>query len=230
MARHPRLDLPNVPQHIVQRGNNRGACFFDDRGRRRYLNLLEETARVAGVSVHAFVLMTNHVHLLATPHEAGAVSTLMQALGRRYVQWLNKSRGRTGTLFEGRFGSSLVQSERYLLSCYRYIELNPVRAGLVADPADYPWSSFRANALGQPRRLITMHPLFMQLGDTPAERHQRYRQFVAEGLPAHEHEAIRSHVRQGRVLGSRDFQAWVESATGRRAQPLRRGRPRKKWT
>src|SRR5690242_10953001 len=139
MARYPRLDLPDVPQHIVQRGNNRGACFFCDGHRRLYLDLLGEAAAATGVAIHAYVLMTNHVHLLATPRREGAVSALMQVVGRRYVQWINKSRGRTGTLFDGRFKANLVQSERYLLCCYRYIELNPVRAGLVVDPAEYAW-------------------------------------------------------------------------------------------
>lgn len=228
MARHPRLDLPDVPQHIVQRGNNRGACFFDDHHRRLYLDLVRDAARANGVSVHAYVLMTNHVHVLATPRAAGAVSALMQTVGRRYVQWINKLRGRTGTLFEGRFRSSLVQSERYLLSCYRYVELNPVRAGLVTNPVDYRWSSYRCNALGQPDGLIEPHPLFAELGETPAQRHQRYQAFVADGLAADDDGAIRSHVRQGRALGSADFQAWVESVTGRRAVITARGRPRKK--
>lgn len=228
MARHPRLDLPDVPQHIVQRGNNRGACFFDDGERRFYLDLMRDAARATGVAVHAYVLMTNHVHVLATPGAAGAVSALMQAVGRRYVQCINKLRARTGTLFEGRFKSSLVQSERYLLACYRYIELNPVRGGLVTDPADYRWSSYRCNALGHPDSLIAPHPLFAQLGETPAQRHHRYQALVAEGMTADENTAIRSHTGQGRALGSADFQAWVESLTGRRAVLVPRGRPRKK--
>lgn len=227
MARHPRLDLPEVPQHIVQRGNNRGTCFFDDGQRLFYLGVLGDAARAAGVAIHAYVLMSNHVHLLATPRRAGAVSAMMQTVGRRYVQWLNKVRSRTGTLFEGRFKSSLVQSERYLLSCYRYVELNPVRAGLVPDAADYRWSSYRCNALGRADTLVTPHPLFTELGATPEQQREHYRAFVAQGLGAHEYNAIRSHVKQGRALGSADFQAWVESATGRRAAVRPRGRPRK---
>lgn len=228
MARHPRLDLVDVPQHIVQRGNNRSACFYDDRQRLFYLDVMRTAASAARVSVHAYVLMGNHVHLLVTPHQPGAVSTLMQTLGRRYVQWINKLCNRTGTLFEGRFKSSLVQSKRYLLACYRYIELNPVRAGLARHAADYRWSSYRCNALGAPDGLITPHSVFADLGLTAEERRDRYQAFVAQGLPPDEYNAIRSHVRQGRALGSTAFQKWVESATGRRAKLMSRGRPRKK--
>lgn len=225
MARQPRIDLPGLPQHIVQRGNNRGACFFDDADRYRYLNLLRDSAGASGVAIHAYVLMTNHVHLLLTPNLAGAVSAVMQAVGRRYVQGINAVRNRTGTLFDGRFKASLVQTDRYLLCCYRYIELNPVRAGLAADPAGYRWSSYRGNALGEPDPLLTPHPSFVELGDTLPHRQQLYRAFVAEGISDHERDVIRSHVRQGRVLGSADFQEQVARRTGLRAHVASRGRP-----
>jgi putative transposase len=228
MARQPRLDLPNVPQHIVQRGNNRAPCFFAEGHRRLYLDLLRDAAPATEVSLHAYVLMTNHVHLLATSPRAGAISALMQAVGRRYVQWINKVRGRTGTLFDGRFKSSLVQSERYLLSCYRYIELNPVRAGLVAEPADYPWSSHHCNALGEPDGLITPHPVFVELGEDVTQRRARYCDLFAEALPVDECGAIRAHLQQNRALGTAEFQARVESITGRSARVTARGRPRKK--
>lgn len=227
MARYPRLDLPGIPQHIVQRGNNRAACFFDDAHRRMYLDLLREASRAAQVAIHAYVLMGNHVHILATPARVGGVSATMQVVGRRYVQYVNKARGRTGTLFDGRFKSGLVQSERYLLCCYRYIELNPVRAGLVDDPARYEWSSYRCNGLGEPDELITSHPAFDELGDSSSERQHCYRAFVAQGLPADEGAAIRTHARQGRALGSPAFQDWVEAAAGRNARLAPRGRPRK---
>jgi len=228
MARQPRLDLPGVPQHIVQRGNNRAACFFDDSHRRRYLALLGDAAAASEVAVHAYVLMTNHVHLLATPPRAGAISALMQAVGRRYVQWVNARRNRTGTLFDGRFKSGLVQSERHLLCTYRYIELNPVRAGLVANATDYRWSSYAANALGEPDRLIQPHPLFDELGATIEQRRRRYRAFVAEGVSDDEAEAIRSHVKQGRVFGTAAFQEQVARQTGLRVRVTRRGRPSNK--
>lgn len=228
MARKPRLDLAGVPQHIVQRGNNRAPCFFDNGDRRAYLDLLRESARAADVSVHAYALMTNHTHLLGTPREAGRISAMMQALGRRYVQWINKRRSRTGTLFDGRFKASLVDSERYLLCCYRYIELNPVRAGLAAGPVDYPWSSYRCNALGQADELLTPHATITALGETPDQRQSAYRAFVAEGVSAYEREAIRDHLMQGRALGSAEFQAQVEAVVGRPASLVARGRPRKK--
>lgn len=231
MARLPRLDLPEMPQHIVQRGNNRGPCFFEERHRHMYLAFLRDAAGAADVAVHAYVLMTNHVHLLITPRRSGGMSALMQALGRRYVQSLNKLCSRTGTLFEGRFRSSLVQSDRYLLCCYRYIELNPVRAGLAADPAGYRWSSYRCNALGRRDDLITLHPLFGALGSTPEECQDRYRALVAEGLSDADGDAVRSHLRQGRALGSPEFQALVETMAGRRRGIARKGRPpRKKRT
>jgi putative transposase len=210
MARFPRTDLVDVPQHIVQRGNNRGACFFEDGDRFYYLGLLAGAARELGVAVHAYVLMTNHVHLLATPRHRGGISELMQTVGRRYVPWINKRRDRSGGLYDGRFKPRLVHSERYLLCCYRYIELNPVRAGLVSDPADYPWSSFRCNALGEPDSLVALHPLFAELGETPEQRRERYRAFVAEGVSDQELAAIRAQLskRPGRPTkekGSDEF-------------------------
>jgi len=226
MARQRRLDLPGLPQHIVQRGNNRNACFFDDGDRNRYLDLLRDTAGAAGLAVHAYVLMTNHVHLLLTPNRVGAVSTVMQAVGRRYVQRVNALRRRTGTLFDGRFKASLVQTERYLLCCYRYIELNPVRAGLAADPSDYRWSSYRGNALGEPDALLTPHDGFAELGVTPGQRQRVYQAFVGEGITDDERDTIRSHVRQGRVLGDTAFQDLVERRTGLRTRLTPRGRPR----
>lgn len=228
MARPPRLDLPDVPQHIVQRGNNRGTCFFEDSHRLLYKALLREAAALADVSIHAYVLMDNHSHVLATPRRAGGVSAMIQALGRRYVPSINKDRQRSGTLFQGRFGANPVHSERYLLCCYRYIELNPVRAAMVASPEAYRWSSYRCNALGQPDDLVAPHPVFMALGDTVAQRQALYRAFVAEGVPGDERQAIRDHLRQGRALGSSDFQALVSTASGRPAKLVPRGRPRKK--
>jgi putative transposase len=229
MARLPRLDLPEVPQHIVQRGNNRAACFFADGHRGVYLDLLREASRTTAVAIHAYVLMTNHVHVLATPESAGAVSAMMQIVGRRYVQWINKVRNRTGTLFDGRFKSSLVQSERYLLACYRYIELNPVRAGLVANPAEHRWSSHGCNALGRADGLVTPHPVFVELGEAAADRQARYRSLVAEALPEDQCDAIRAHLKQNRALGTPEFQAWVESQTGRRAGLRAPGRPPRKY-
>ena len=208
MARPLRPEQSEVPQHIVQRGNNRGACFFDDLDRLHYLRLLGAAALTHDVAVHTYVLMTNHVHLLLTPRQRGGVSALMQTLGRSYVPWFNKRHNRTGGLYEGRHKTRLVHTERYLLCCYRYIELNPVRASLVADPAAYRWSSFRANALGESNDLITMHPVFADLGEASEQRQARYRDFVSHGISAAELKAIRTDLTRTRgrpKKGSDDF-------------------------
>src|SRR5574337_70831 len=157
MPRQRRLDLPGVPQHIIQRGNNRQPCFLREQDYRCYLSQLDEAAQAQGCRLHAYVLMTNHVHLLMTPEVVGAVARTMQCLGRRYVGYFNATYRRSGTLWEGRYKSCLVDSERYLLTCYRYIELNPVRAAMVETPGDYAWSSYRANAQGRQDRLVYPH-------------------------------------------------------------------------
>jgi len=158
MPRKRRFFLPDVPVHVVQRGNNRQAVFFDDDDYRTYLSWLGGAASANGCAIHAYALMTNHVHLLMTPSEADAVSATLQDLGRHFVPYINHCYQRTGTLWEGRFRASMVQEEDYLLTCYRYIELNPVRAAMVQRPEDYPWSSNRANAMGAADLLVTPHP------------------------------------------------------------------------
>lgn len=175
MARLPRLDLPGVPQHVVQRGNNRAACFADDEDYLGYRGGLADAATQCGCAIHAYVLMTDHVHLLVTGMERGAVSRMMQRLGRRYVASFNLRHGRTGTLWDGRFKTSLIDSQHYLLACHRFIELNPVRAGMVADPVTYRWSSFRCNALDAPDALVTPHPVYLQLGADRVRRLAAYR-------------------------------------------------------
>src|SRR6266545_4048494 len=157
MARLPRIDIPGVPQHVIVRGVNRQPCFCNESDYLGYLACLRDVAGERGVAVHAFVLMTNHVHLLATGSISRSISAMMQGIGRRYVRRVNQLYGRTGTLFEGRFRASLVQSERYLLTCMRYIELNPVRASMVGDPAAYRWSSFRGNARIEPMAWLRPH-------------------------------------------------------------------------
>lgn len=147
MARRPRLYIPGVAHHVIQRGNNREACFYEEADYTKYLSHLKEVAEQFSVAIHAFVLMTNHVHLLVTPNDERALGKMMQALGRRYVQYFNLKYFRTGTLWEGRYKSTLVESERYLLTVYRYIELNPVRAYMVSHASEYPWSSYRFNAV-----------------------------------------------------------------------------------
>ncbi|WP_372362188.1 transposase [Xanthomonas sp. NCPPB 1325] len=170
MARLPRIDLPGIPQHIVQRGNNRLPCFLDDGDRLRYLHLMHEALHATGCQLHAYVLMDNHVHLLVTPPAAGRIGQLMQRLGENYVALFDGRRGRTGTLWEGRYKACLVDSADYVLRCYRYIELNPVRARLTDNPAAYRWSSCPAN-LGQRRySALTPHPCWLALGSDPIQR------------------------------------------------------------
>ena len=170
MPRRSRIRLPGLPLHTVQRGVNRTACFLSDGDRMHYLDLLGRAAAGEGCSVHAYVLMSNHVHMLVSPSEPSSPSRMMKRLGEVYVAHFNKRHGRTGTLWEGRFKSSVVDSALYLLQCYRYIELNPVRAGMVTRPRDHPWSSYRANAEGAASILLTPHPEYIALAATVEER------------------------------------------------------------
>lgn len=178
MARLPRLYLPDVPQHIIQRGINRQDCFISDKDFAAYAYWLDESARQYQVAVHAWVFMTNHVHILVTPQSEQGVSRMMQATGRHYVRYFNHTYGRTGTLWEGRFKSCLVDAEDYLLACQRYIELNPVRAGMVAVPEGYTWSSYKANGFGKQMKLWTPHRVYLGLGATIRERAAAYRECV----------------------------------------------------
>lgn len=225
MARPPRLEIPGVPLHIVQRGVNRSACFFGDVDRRFYLKCLREAARRRGCVVHAYVLMTNHVHLLATPHERGAAGTMLQDVGRKYVRTMNSVHGRTGTLWEGRFKSSPVDSEAYLLNCHRYIELNPVRAGLVADPGEYAWSSYGYYACGRPDDLVTPHDLYESLGHTAGERRKVYGDLVRVPLEDRTIVGIREALNSCRAFGSERFLLDLQEQLGRSAAPPARGRP-----
>lgn len=225
VARLPRLDIPGVPQHIVQRGNDRLPCFAADDDYVRYCQELREAAFRHGCAVHAYVLMTNHVHLLVTPQAPGAASRMMQMLGRRYVGCFNARYGRSGTLWEGRFKSCLVDTDAYLLRCYRYIELNPVRARMVAAPGDYRWSSYRHNAYGVADPLVTPHAGFVALGTETQSRQSAYAALVAEIIPMDEIAEIRNYLDQGRAWGSGQFQAHVEALLGRAVRLQGRGRP-----
>lgn len=227
MARLPRPDLAGVPQHVVQRGNNRLPCFLDDEDRQRYLQCLREGLLRYGCVLHAYVLMTNHVHLLVTPHEVGAVSRLMQTFGRNYAGLFNGRHGRTGTLWEGRYKSCLVDSEQYVLTCYRYIELNPVRAKMVDDPAAYLWSSYRANGLGQPDTLITPQATYLALDRDDVRRHAVYRELVQQALPEETLAEVRVYLQQQRALGTDRFRKHVQSKLQRFAGVRPAHRPRK---
>jgi putative transposase len=225
MARLPRPDLAGIPQHIVQRGNNRLPCFLDDEDRQRYLQSLLESLTRFGCRLHAYVLMDNHVHLLMTPGEAGAVSRLMHTFARNYAGMFNRRHGRTGTLWEGRYKACLVDSDGYFLACSRYIELNPVRAWISADPADYPWSSHRANAGAAYDPLVSAHACYLALGADRASRATAYRDLFDESLSEDLVAEIRRYLQQQRALGSNRFRAWVEARTGRFATARPPGRP-----
>jgi putative transposase len=227
VPRSPRFDLPGITQHVIQRGNDRQPCFFADIDRVRYLQELREISTREGCAVHAYVLMTNHVHLLMTPRERGQVGHIMQALGRRYVRYVNDRYHRTGTLWEGRYKSCLVGDDRYLLHCHRYIELNPMRARMVADPADYPWSSHRHHAFGTPAPLITTHPALTRLAPDSDERRRRYRALVLEAVAPEETDAIRLHLQRQQFYGPDRFRRAIEAQLGRSLGPRKIGRPRK---
>ena len=227
MPRRARLTLPNVPMHIIQRGNNRQACFFADEDYRFYLDWLKDYAGRTGCRIHAYVLMTNHVHLLVSSSAADGVGALMKALGQRYVQYVNRTYRRSGTLWEGRFRSCLTQEEQYLLACQRYIELNPVRAGMVEHPAEYPWSSYRANAQGETNPLIEPHSLYLALGADPSARQAAYRELFRYELEPGLVDAIRQATNGNFALGDARFGVEIALTIGKRAMPGKSGRPRK---
>lgn len=227
MPRRPRITLPGVPLHLIQRGNNRQACFFNAEDYQIYLQWLNEYAGEHGCAVHAYVLMTNHVHLLVTPETSHAAGSLMKALGQRYVQYFNRSYRRSGTLWVGRFRSCPTQEEDYVLSCYRYIELNPVRAAMVDHPADYPWSSYRANAQGEHCTLVTPHPLYTGQGHEASAQQAAYRELFRYQLDPGMVDQIRRATNANFALGSPRFRAQIEAALGRRAGPGKPGRPKK---
>lgn len=228
MARLARVELPNIPQHIIQRGNNRQACFASEQDFTAYLHWLKDYSIEAGVEVHAWILMTNHVHLLCTPTKPKAISRLMQNLGRRYVQYFNYTYGRSGTLWEGRFKSCVVQDDFNLLNVYRYIELNPVRALMVAEPAHYPWSSYQVNALGKHSDLCTTHSKYDELGVTANERQSAYRELFKQHIAVELLTNIHDSAVKGLALGNDKFKENIEFLSGRRVTEGKRGRPQKK--
>ncbi|MFC5551734.1 transposase [Massilia aerilata] len=201
MPRPRRVVSPSIPLHVIQRGNNRSPCFHLQNDYLIYLDALRECAFDTGCAVHAYVLMSNHVHLLLSPDTTDSVSTMMQRLGQRYVQYFNRRHARTGTLWEGRFRSSPVQDERYFLICQRYIELNPVRANMVDVPADYPWSSHQTNAFGRENALITPHPAYLGLGKAAVLRQAAYRHLFNDALPEELLDEVRKAGNSNRPLG-----------------------------
>lgn len=225
MARLPRLVVPGLPHLVIQRGNDRQPIFRDDVDRRRYLEILVDVARTNRLAVHAYVLMEDHVQLLASPAGADTLSRTMQSLGRRYVGGFNARHGRRGTLWEGRFRCAVIETERYLLDCMRFVELNPVRAGTVARAGDYAWSSARCHLGQRQDQLLTDHPLFWALGNTPFEREMVWRTMLEQGLPAHEVERLTESALKGWACGGKAFLASLKNRTDRPVAPRPRGRP-----
>lgn len=225
MARLPRLTLPDYPHHVIQRGNNRQVIFASPADYQYLLDLLVENANKFEVRVHAYVLMRNHFHLLATPLAADGLPKMMQAIGRSYVRHFNLAQQRTGTLWEGRYKSTVIQTDRYLLACMAYIDLNPVRSGLVSQPQDYVWSSHRHYLGLSVDRLVKPHDLFWTLGNTPFAREAAYAELVRAGINPVQQMALTESALRGWALGEPDFVANLQKQTQRRVAKVSAGRP-----
>ncbi len=227
MARRSRVIVPKMPVHVVQRGNNRQACFFQAADYAVYLSKLKESAEKFNVKIHCFVLMTNHVHLLLQASDYHGISNVMQSLGRYFVRYINTTYNRTGTLWEGRFKSSLVNSEEYLLKVYQYIELNPVRANMVAHPKEYIWSSYHANGSNKHISMITPHPLYLSLGKNSASRKHAYNCLIEEQLSGEALNKIRLSINKSRVLGNDKFVEQISEQLNRFVGYLEHGGDRR---
>ena len=227
MARQPRFVMPGYPQHIIQRGNNRGTTFIEIEDYHHYKGKLQQACERFRCKLHAYVLMTNHVHLLLTPLTETSISQLMQSLGRYYVQYFNSKYNRSGTLYEGRYKACLIDPDQYLFTCCQYIELNPVRAGVVAHPADYPWSSYHQNALGNDDPLISSHELYHRLGATKVTRQTAYRALFDKQIDTETLKQIRNNAHSAWALGDAQFKEEITIQMGRQAEPRPRGGDRK---
>jgi len=225
MPRKPRFYQPGMPVHVFQRGHNKEPVFFDDEDYLVYLRHLKASADACGCRVHAYVLMTNHVHLLVTPESSTAISVLFQGVGRHFVPYMNKTYQRRGSLWEGRHKGNVIESEAYFLICMRYIEMNPVRAGMVDHPAEYRWSSYAANALGVDNAVIQAHELYLALGNTPEARQVAYRELFEVKADDNELDIIRASLRSGTPLGNECFKKQVGVMAGRKVGLTKRGRP-----
>jgi putative transposase len=227
MPRRARLNLTDVPQHIIQRGNNRQATFYADEDYRCYLDCLLDASRKYDCAIYAYVLMTNHVHLLASAQRADGLSRMMQHLGGRFVNYINRRYRRSGTLWEGRFRASLVDTEGHFLRCCRYIECNPVRAQMVKAPEDYPWSSFLFHAFGKADKLVSTHECYGRLGGTVGERRDAYRSLFRSDLDSIALAEFRDNTNRGWPLGSDRFKDEIAKALQCATRPPKRGRPKK---
>lgn len=227
MPRRARLAVPGIPWHIIQRGNNRSPCFFSDADYDYYLFTLQKQSALHKCKIHAYVLMTNHVHLLVTPENVDSASLMMKHLGQRHTQYINRTYNRTGTLWDGRFKSCLAQDGGYALYCYRYIELNPVRAMMVYRPQDYRWTSYRANAQGEYSSIITPHTSYLGLGEERDERLKSYQKFVLSASGDESNGELRRATNGNYVFGSAKFKAEISSELSHRVEPGKPGRPTK---
>lgn len=228
MPRKTRMYLPGIPVHVVQRGNNRAACFFSDDDHLYYKEVLAEGLRRYSASLHAYCLMTNHVHLLMTPAYEDSISRVIQHVGRQYVQFVNKRYSRSGTLWEGRHKGSLIDAETYLLTCYRYIELNPVAASMVRTPDEYRWSSYHANGHGKADTLVSEHPVYLALSENEKQRREHYRELFRSRIDTGDVHAIREACSANQVLGNSRFRREIEQVLGRKLGHRKRGRPAKR--
>ena len=224
MARLPRYSLSGQPQHIIHRGNNRETIFVVDEDYQFYLECLLAAASEHGVEIHAYVLMMNHLHLLVTPKTEKSISKFFQSVGRKYVQYFNHRYGRSGTLWDGRYKATVIESDVYLLDCCRYVELNPVRIGMVKHCEDYPWSSYHQNALGKKDDLVTAHEIYHRLGDDESEKQVQYKALFKHSIPEAFLCDIRHATNKGWALGSEDFLRKVEVLNQRQVKPKKRGR------
>lgn len=227
MARLPRLNLINIPQYIVQTGKVNQACFYDAQDYNFYLKSLKAAADQYQCDIHAYVLLKNAIQIIATPKQANSIPSMMQSLGRRYVQHVNDRYQRSGSLWGGRYKSSLIDSDAYLLSCYRYLEMRPLQLRLVEDLEDYPWSSFHHHSGLTPSKLITDHRLYVALGEDNVERCNNYNQLFRYAFDPRLLDYIAETVQVGQILGGDQFKDQVEKISNRRVRPLKRGRPRK---
>lgn len=227
MSRRPRLSIAGAPLHIIQRGINRNACFFKKEDYLFYLKILHEQSVKQGCAIHAYVLMPNHIHLLLTPRKKNSASLLMKYLGQFYTQYINKTYQRRGTLWEGRFRSCMLDESDYILLCSRYIELNPVRVGIVSNPEEYRWSSYHANGSGKKNPLLTLHESYRRLGSTIAECQESYRNQFQEKIEENMLKQIRFATNGNYVLGGERFKSDLEKILPCRVRPGRAGRPKK---
>lgn len=227
MPRKPRFYLPDVPAHVMQRGHNRSAVFFDNEDYLEYLRIVKVMAEKYQCLIHAYVLMTNHVHLLVTPLSQNSISLFFQGLGRQYVTYINKTYGLSGSLWEGRHKGNIIDTDVYFLACMRYIELNPVRANMCLDPGEYRWSSYAANALGEPNSILSPHAEYCRLGKNCALQQERYHALFKEILDVKVISDLRKGVQSGTPVGETDFTRKIEQLLNCKTGYIVRGRPHK---